>query len=205
VIIEGQEATSAEVFQHVAVDQATLEYWARDDYDLPRMYPEVAAELNTIQDEVTGAPEVASTYDNPYDATNGNPDQPQVTDEYANSLLEQIRDDISVNASIPNEPALKFEIPELVDTDWAVEDEHTGFWNFLRTTFPFSLATAPLAAIAAPTPNAPEFCYTAVGMTDCASMTMWDGLFSAIRFAEGLLMIFGFYLVMQRAIMRFAS
>jgi len=206
VVQEGTELPDAEAWALLdpLVDQATLEYWAKDTYDLPRLYPEVAAEQNLLADDVIGAADAAATLTDPLDALDSAPIA-STTPEYSAELLKRINDSLQVDAGVPSEPTVDFSIPELPETDWAIESEHTGFWNFLRTTFPFSLATAPLAAIAAPTPNAPEFCYTAVGLTDCASMSMWDGLFSAIRFAEGLLMIFGFYLVMQRAIMRFAS
>jgi hypothetical protein len=92
----------------------------------------------------------------------------------------------------------------LDDYQSSIQSEATGFFDTLRSTFPFSLVAAPLGSIT--TSSAiPTFDYVVLGTTYSFSLAPFDPLFVLIRAIMGVLLIWGFYLTILRTVARFSG
>jgi len=81
------------------------------------------------------------------------------------------------------------------DGDGKLRGKADSFGSFMKGVFPFSLLASPVLALSTTAQPPPQISVTFAGHTASANLSMWDSLFALVRAAEGVMLIYGFYLV----------
>jgi len=95
------------------------------------------------------------------------------------------------------------------DETWGAQapwqTEYSTFESFLSNTAPFSLVFSGPISMANSTPDYPTITYSMVGHTESADLSMWEDLFTFVRAGFGLILAFGFWMVIIATLRNWAT
>ncbi|WP_428625435.1 hypothetical protein, partial [Sedimenticola sp.] len=124
-------------------------------------------------------------------------DPTQAADDYArDDTVAQIRDELKRQDLVVEQPQPTYAVPAAPEANWSISTALSDFFDWVKSLFPFSLLISPLAAISGDTTSPTANITGPLGQSLTIDLSPWDDLFAAVRAGEGLVMIFGFYLLM---------